>query len=204
MLVKQTRRLFQGKYQYKAVLVCPAAHFFRGKNIYDAIDKIKEGGIGIGKNPYNKIKTQDDFDYSISVAKSILKMSDYDIRIESPFLSFYTNNLQDINSLVKIDNNRVKYTSMPSNTIQEGTIIMPKINFDYRVTLGKSNKRQDSFVEWAETNSKIKLTGSCKTELLRPISWGGSYFYVTGEKQLMMAKMMLGGCINKIETIVKN
>lgn len=204
MLVKQTRRLFQGKYQYKAVLVCPAAHWFRGKNIDEAIERIKEGGIGVTKNPYNKIKTQEDFDYCIKLAKTILKMSNFEIRVETPFLTFYTNTQQDIDTLVKLDRERVKYTSVPAHPIQEGTIIMPKINFDYRVTLGKSNKRQDSFVEWAETNEKIKLTGSCKKELLRPVSWGGSYFYVKGEKQLMMAKMMLGGCINKIETIVKN
>jgi hypothetical protein len=204
MLVKQTRRLFQGKYQYKAVLVCPAAQFFRGKNFNYAIDKIKESGIGVGKNPYNKIKTIEDFDYCLKLAKTILKMSDFDLRVENPFISFYTNSSQDIDMLVKLDTTRVKYTSAPSKPIEEGTIIMPKINFDYRVTLGKSNKRQDNFVEWAETNSKIKLTNSCKQELLRPLSWGGSYFYVKGEKQLMMAKMMLGGCINKIETIVKN
>jgi hypothetical protein len=203
MLTKETRRLFQGQYQYKAVLVCPAAGWFRGKNLNEALDKIKEGGIGIGKNPFNKVKTPEDFDYCIRLAKSILKMENFDIRVESPFLSFYTNNRQDMDLLIKIDPERVKYISVPNGTVEMNTIIMPKIDFDFRVTLGKSNKRQDSFVEWADANNKIKLTKSCKDQLLRSVSWGGSYFYVKGEKQLLMAKMMLGGSINKVETIIK-
>lgn len=203
MLTKETRRLFRGQYQYKAVLVCPAAGKFRGKNLSDTIDQITEIGIGTSKHPYNKIKTQEDFDYCIRLANAISKMADFDIRIEGPFLSFYTNNRQDINLLTKIDLERVKYISVPNGAIETNTIIMPNIDFDFRVTLGKSNKKQDSFVEWALTNDKIKLTKSCKDQLLRPVSWGGSYFYVKGEKQLLMAKMMLGGSINKVETIIK-
>ena len=56
MLTKETRRLFQGQYQYKAVLVCPAAGWFRGRNVSEALDKIKENGIGAHKNPFNKVK----------------------------------------------------------------------------------------------------------------------------------------------------
>jgi len=203
MLTKETRRLFQGQYQYKAVLVCPAAGWFRGRNVSEALDKIKENGIGAHKNPFNKVKTPEDFDYCMKLARSILKMSNFNIRVESPFISFYTNNRQDIDLLTKLDTERVKYISIPSGTVEMNTIIMPKIDFDFRVTLGKSNKPQDSFVEWADANSKIKLTKGCKSQLLRSVSWGGSYFYVKGEKQLLMAKMMLGGSINKVETIVK-
>jgi len=203
MLTKETRRLFRGTYQYKAVLVCPAAGRFRGKNLSDTIEKITETGIGVSKNPYNKVKTQEDFNYCIRLAVAILKMSDFDIRVEGPFLSFYTNRRQDIDTLTKIDLERVKYVSVPNGAIENNTIIMPKIDFDFKVTLGKSNKKQDSFVEWASANDKVKLTKGCKEQLLRPVSWGGSYFYVKGEKQLLMAKMMLGGSINKVETIVK-
>ena len=96
MLTKETRRLFQGQYQYKAVLVCPAAGWFRGRNVSEALDKIKENGIGAHKNPFNKVKTPEDFDYCMKLAKSILKMSNFNIRVESPFISFYTNNRQDI------------------------------------------------------------------------------------------------------------
>jgi hypothetical protein len=59
-------------------------------------------------------------------------------------------------------------------------------------------------VAWAGTNSKLKLTKSCAKALLKPRSWGGSYFYITGDNNLLMAKMHLGGCISKVERIIKD
>jgi len=34
-------------------------------------------------------------------------------------------------------------------------------------------------------------------------SWGGTHFYITGEKNLLVARMMLGEGINKVEKILK-
>jgi hypothetical protein len=80
---------------------------------------------------------------------------------------------------------------------------MSKVNFDYKVTLGKTNQECSAFVQWAENNAKLKLTKSCKTELSKNKSWGGTFFYITGDNNLLMAKMHLGGSINKVERIIK-
>jgi hypothetical protein len=80
---------------------------------------------------------------------------------------------------------------------------MPKMPFEFRVTVGKTTSNHGAFIEWAEANSKVKLTKSCKNELSKDRSWGGAYFYVTGDKNLLLAKMHLGGSIAKIERIVK-
>jgi hypothetical protein len=81
---------------------------------------------------------------------------------------------------------------------------MTKTNYDFKVTLGKTIKEYSAFIEWAETNKKLKLTKSCKSALNSNRSWGGTHFYVTGEKNLLLAKMHLGGSINKVERIVKS
>jgi hypothetical protein len=80
---------------------------------------------------------------------------------------------------------------------------MPKMNYDYRVTLGKTTQEYQSFIEWAETSKKIKLTKSCKKDLQRLRTWGGTHFYISGENNLLLAKMHLSGAIAKIERIVK-
>jgi hypothetical protein len=69
--------------------------------------------------------------------------------------------------------------------------------------LGKTTQEHSAFIQWAENNAKLKLTKTCKRELARDYSWGGTYFYVTGENNLLMTKMHLGGSINKVERIIK-
>jgi capsular polysaccharide biosynthesis protein len=53
------------------------------------------------------------------------------------------------------------------------------------------------------SNKKCKLTKSCIRELEKQRSWGGSHFYITGNNNLLLAKMHLGGSISKIERIIK-
>jgi hypothetical protein len=132
-------------------------------------------------------------------------MSDIDIRIETPWISVYTSNKKNIDKLVNLDKDRVKYVCVPpaNTTLSEDTIIMPKMDFDFRVTLGKTSNECTAFVSWAETNAKVKLTKSCIRDLSKMRSWGGTHFYVTGDNNLLMAKMHLGGCISKIERIAK-
>jgi len=92
----------------------------------------------------------------------------------------------------------------PENlTLESGVVILPKVPFDYKVTLGKTSQEHSAFITWAESNSKVKITKSCKKELSKPQSWGGTYFYITGNNNLLLAKMHLGGSINKIERISK-
>jgi hypothetical protein len=69
--------------------------------------------------------------------------------------------------------------------------------------MGRTRQSHENFVEWASGNSKLKLTKSCADALNRNHSWGGTYFYVKGDNNLLMARMMLGGSINKVEKIIK-
>jgi len=207
MLRKITSKLFHNKYNYKIVVVCAGASMFR-LNSLEAVDKklkqvVVDSSLVTRSN--TKIRTHEELNYCRQLHARLITLEDYHIRIESPWISIYTNNLKDVDAISDISNDAVKYISEPTvpTGLEEGTISLPKINHDFRVTLGATKQEHSTFVLWAENTAKLKLTKSCKKELLRPRSWGGTYFYVSGDKNLLVSKMHLGGSISKIERIIK-
>lgn len=206
MLFKTTKRLFRGQYQYKLVLTCAGASWFRGGDWTGTLQNLKKISLEDSNRWHSKsIKTKEDLDYAFKLQHQLTKLTDLEVRVESPWVTIYTNSKSNIDLLVKLDREKVKYVSIPPDktTLEQNTIILPKINHDYKITLSKTDREQSAFVEWAEQNPKLKLTKTCKRELLRDRSWGGTYFYVTGENNLLLTKMHLGGSINKVERIIK-
>lgn len=203
MLHKTTNKLFKGAYQYKIVLVCAAAQYFRSGDMDATLERLQSEQVVSSSKPAIK---QYQMQYAFALQAQLKKLSNIDIRVESPWISIYSNSKSDIDALIAIDQDCVKYVSSPPQDmpLSDGVIIMSKRDYDYRITLGKTRQNYSSFVEWAESNSpKLKLTISCKRDLLKDRSWGGSYFYLTGDNVLLMAKMHLGGSISKIERITK-
>lgn len=212
MLQKVTKSLFWGKYQHKVVLVTPIASAFR--DVDSASNLIKKMHIAFklsdDRTHYsyrmNKPKSEEDFDYAYKLQKLLDKTEDFDVRVESPWISIYTNNKKDLDALIKLDTSKVKYVCSPEgdNTIEPGTIIMPKMLFDYKITLARTNQNYDAFISWADANaSKVKITKSCRKMLSKDHSWGGSHFYIKGDNTLLMAKMHLGSAVGKVERIVQ-
>ena len=200
---KLTTKLFRGVYQYKIVLVCSGSGFFRNKEFSAIIDELNSSNTIPHRS--SSIKTLADKIYAISLASELSKMADIDLRVESPWISVYSNNKKDVEKLAKLDASRVKYICEPAgNNLTSDTIIMPKINYDFRVTLGKTTQPNPAFIEWADKSTKCKLTKSCIRDLQKPRSWGGTHFYISGDNNLLVAKMHLGGSIAKVEQIVKN
>lgn len=211
MLTKTTKSLFKGTYQYKIVLVCSIAGAFRSGDMEATLDLLKKTTV-VGNTPslrsayYAPPKTQEELDYAFKLQSKLLKLKGIEVRVEVPYISVYSNLKSDLDSLIKIDPDKVKYISVPpvGNVLAKDTVVMPKVPFEFRITLGKTTQSHTAFVEWAEKTAKMKLTKSCKRDLLKARSWGGTHFYVTGDNVLLMAKMHLGGSINKIERIVKS
>ena len=201
-----------GKYQHKIVLVSSLAACFRSRDTDTILSYLKKKHIEFHldpkdnssyyRSPSHKV-TEDDFVFAYQLHKKLSAMEDYSLRVESPWISLYCNNKKDVNSIIHFDSERVKYYSSPDDDLLVGTIIMPKVPFDYRVTVGKSNQPQLAFISWADNTSKIKMTKSCRRDLQKPTSWGGTYFYINGDNMLLMAKMHLGGSITKIERIIR-
>ena len=205
MLTKITNRLFNNKYQYKVVLVCGGASYFRDRDF----DQIRQRlAVFNFEERYYKnagIKNQEELDWTFKLLVVLQNLQDYSIRVEQPFVSIYTNTKKDVDKLIKLEPGKVKYISVPptSNTLAENTIITSKIDFEYRITLGKTTREHSAFVEWATSNKKLRLTKSCAKELRKTRSWGGTYFYITGDNNLLMARMHLGEAINRVDRIVK-
>jgi len=196
MQYKTTRSLFRGLYQYKIVVTCAVSSAFRLGDMNEALSKI------------NSIldKNKDDIEYAKKLAIELSTQQDLDIRVESPWISIYTNENKLIKRITKLSPERVKYICEPASgtSLAEGTVIMPKMDYDYRITLGKTTQEHSAFVEWADGNKNLKLTKSCIRDLLRNRTWGGTHFYVTGDKNLLLTRMHLGEGIAKVERIVKS
>lgn len=209
ILVKTTKRLFMDKYQYKAVLVCPVASWFRGGNLSFAKEKlllIDNKKLPLETPLWSKLKTQQDLDYCLQLESVLSKLSAFDLRVEHPLLSFYSNNFDDIITLSNVDLVRTKYVSRPGATIQpkleKNTIYLPKINYGFRVTMGKTRNNYTSFITWAQSNNSVKLTNNAIRDLGRDRSWGGCYFYVKDDRSLTMVKMFLGAEIGRIDRVI--
>jgi hypothetical protein len=201
---KETKRLFMDKYGYKAVLIVPGAQWFRSKNFDLVEERLKDININI-KNTTTRIRTPEDLTYSKKVCAALRSITDYEIRVETPFISVYTNNLSDIDKLCDIDSDRVKYISKPpASGINKNTVIMEREGWDYKITLGRTRQSYQNFVEWAENGKDlVKLTGGSKKALLKDGHWGGSHFYIKNEKALIMARVFLSEGISRVDQVVK-
>jgi hypothetical protein len=195
MQYKTTTRLFKGIYKYKIVLVCPGAQHFR----YHSHEEIVTHLLADTKS-----RTKENLQFALALQNTLNTMENIEVRVENPWISIYTNNESDLNKIAKTGQDCVKYISKPSIDLEEGTVLMPKMDYDFRVTLGKTTHEHSAFIEWAESNTKIRLTKGCVKDLEKPRSWGGKHFYVKGDKNLMVAKMHLEGAVSKVERIVKN
>lgn len=199
---KQTVRLFTGKYKYKIVLVSKAAGWFRGAKL----DNVKQNIANVDLI-WSKKLNADDRTYALDLATAMSTMSDYVIRVESPYINFYTNNEKDIETIAKINALGVKYISLPAagseSSLDDNKIIVKNLDFDYRVTMGRTRQNHFSFVEWCKDKDKIKLTKRAASQLSKDASWGGYYFYVKDDKTMTMVKMFVGGAIQAIERCVK-
>ena len=205
--IKQTTKLFNNKYKYKIVLVLRSASWFRGCNFDLVESSIAAQSIQdadpwtVRLNPYEK-------QYTIQLCNTLKKLKDYEIRVENPLISFYTNNDSDVEKLAKIDSDKVKYVSLPTagteSILDQGKVIVKNIDFNYKVTMGRTRQEFTSFVQWCEGMDKIRMPKRAKTDLCKKACWGGSHFYVKDEKTLTMVKMFVGGYIHTVESVVKS
>ena len=195
------------QYSHKIVLVVPAAEWFRRNEFTSIADRFKNFKLGSsGSYVAQQIKTQSDLDYCLGLYSVISKMSDYEIRVESPFVNFYTNAPSDIDKLAKFAGDRVKYISKPADNVvlTKKTVIMNQEGYEFKVTLGSTKQPFCEFIEWADSTKLARLTKSTRRELTRDNSWGGTYFYVKNDKALTITRMFLGHCISRIDQVVKH
>jgi len=204
--VKDTTNLFMNKYRYKIAIICPIASWLRGGDIGFAELRLKELATSKRAPAWLKMRGPNDEKYCKKLVETLKLLTDFEIRIEHPILNFYTNNGTSIENLAGIDPENVKYVVRPNAAnpeVIENTVIVKKLDYDYKIFIGRTTQSHNDFITWAENNKKIRLTGRIKDDLSRPRSWGGGYFYVKGDHTLTMVKMFVGSQISKIEKIIK-
>jgi hypothetical protein len=87
--------------------------------------------------------------------------------------------------------------------LESRTVLVKKLDFDYKVTLGATRQNYVSFVSWCTDNAKIRLPKRAAKDLSKDYSPGGGFFYVKDDKSLIMVKMFLGRTITKVENVVQ-
>lgn len=204
--IKQTTKRFNNKYKYKIVLVSKAAGWFRGGD-FERVAEGLQSQSDANASPWSIKLTADEQHYTLSLLTTFKKLTDYEIRVESPFISFYTNTAGNIEKIAKLDSERVKYVSLPVDgteaILDQGKIIVKNLDFGYKVTMGRTRQNFSNFVEWCEGKDKIRMPARARADLSKNSCWGGSHFYVKDEKTLTMVKMFVGGFIHSVESVTK-
>jgi hypothetical protein len=199
--IVHTDKLFQGKFKYKVVISSGLAGWFRGGNL-EKINLLLEHGDYYSRKASNAEKL-----FAKKLCSLLTTMENWQIRVETPYISFYVDDIKSVESLVKNNVSRVKYVSIPDpnteNKLTNQTILVKKLEFDYRVTVGATNQNYVSFVNWCRDNPKVRLPKRAAKDLSKDYSPGGGYFYVKDDKSLTMVKMFLGRTITKVENVVR-
>jgi hypothetical protein len=205
MKIKTTKKLYKRKYQYNIVLVCAFGNVFRGSNTskYKSRLDIENTNAAILSSTNRYLYRVDDLELANTLYTELLTISDYCTRIEYPTLTIYTNDWSDIIKLREINSDRVRSISIPPDNLIEGAVYMPTMDYEYRLTLGKTEKPYTDFIEWADAINKVKITNSCRDMLSDENgSYGGGHVYVTGENTLLIVKLQLSGIRLTIDRIV--
>lgn len=201
--VKYSTKLFQKKYKYKVVFTSGVAGWFRGSDAIKILDLYENGQ----QHYYSRHATTAEKSHAKKLAEILKSIENWQVRVETPFVSIYLNSLEDVEIIVKNCKNRVKYVEIPDpaseNKLTEGTVIVKNLDFGFRVTVGSSRQCHANFVQWCDNNPKIRLPKRAKRDLAKDGNPGGGFFYVKDDKTLTMVKMFLGRTITKVETVVR-
>lgn len=204
---KRTNKLFLDKYRYKIVLVTKFAPIFRNKDIELIISKILSWKSVNRFPPYIWSGEKFDYDIALLIARTFQTAGhEYRVMVNSPFVSYYTDNEDDFYSISKLLKNSIKYVSVPSNDIpnlEKNTIYLKRIDFDYKVTISNRIDNNESFFKWCRDNDKIRMPERCQRHVKRGWRVGDSYFYVKDAKSLSMVQMFIGSNIQRIDHVVK-
>lgn len=203
---KFTTRIFCKKYKYKIVLRTKGCGWFRSNDLDNVItqlalqDSDKKSQWAPNLNKQERL-------YVSKLHKLLTVSTDYELRVENPLLSLYTNTTSLVEALANLDADSVKYVSFPKpgseSLLEDSCVITKRLDFDYKITMGRTRQEFKTFVAWCEGKDKVRLTKRAIKDLSKDHSWGGYYFYVKDAKTLTVVKIFLGSHIQSVEKVTK-
>jgi hypothetical protein len=156
---------------------------------------------------YARKASPNDKNHAKKLSELLKTIDNWAVRVETPFVSVYLDLEDDLEKVLQSCKSRVKYIEIPDpkseNLLAEGTVLVKKLDFKFKVSLGVSSQNHSNFVQWCENNPKIRMPKRAKRDLNREGNAGGGFFYVKDEKSLTLVKMFLGRTITKVETVVQ-
>lgn len=226
MKLYEAKKLHYGEYLYRLSITNGLAGHFRtelqkeGKFswIRKKLDEInacynpKEHHVDVSWGYTNRfvdrIPIEQFFD-AIDIYRILNKSDNYKIRCERMSLNIYTNDRELCKRIINTlrTKNIELYEPNPQHIdklLTDSNIILTnKIpTYEYKITLGK-RKGSPSLIKWIENSPSLAKIGSvAKDECLNEGWVKGYYFFVKDEKSLLIAQMLVGNNIQRIEKFV--
>lgn len=203
------KQLYKDKYPYAINLIVLGGTWFSLDNVSTIENMINS--VNTTHTDWWKYYFQDrlvdvaqEKDYALRLLNELKTIDDYSIRVESPHITIYTVLESDQQRLIDVDPQKIKFISKPKPglVLNPGEVYMPKVPFDYKITLRSSIQDHRSFLDWADKNPDVRMTNGSIYDMQRSRSWGGTYFYVNGDENIFLVKMQLGNRISKIQRVL--
>jgi hypothetical protein len=226
MKYTETKKLFFGQYIYRYKVKSPLAfYFYKGKNFNATVAALEvaifelEEQLKKNKKPTATIRRWNRT-YEVNAAhihqikqiKDILVENEGEFRSRTEFtnLSIYTNNDALIDNLEKISADESAEVSRPSTLAKdvlfgnkEIYVVNKPSSYEYRLTVIGRINNSTKVAQWLEENSdKVKASNTAIKGFKKEYWLSNLLFYVRDDKVLMIAQMMFGESIKKIEKIV--
>ena len=228
MKLRETKKLHYNKYLYKLSIPNQCAHIFRTEFQKDgqlgyARQKLdmftqhysrKEKHIivpwGGGGRFQDEIPVEHYYD-AIEIYRHLKSKINYTVRIEVNTLNIYSNDRKFLISLSnKLRHKFVEFWEPAPEDIDklltnENIIIVnKKPQYEYKVTLSKG-KGNPSLASWIDANPKLGRMGEIAKGECYNNGWvKGYYFFVRDTKSLLIAQMLVGDNIQRIDKLVYN
>lgn len=220
----ETKKLHYKTYLYKVGLRNSLSHIFRselqknGKLSYarerlDQIHAVFQPGQQLVKIPYrvwndDRVRVEDYYD-AITAYRFLKRVDDYKIRVENNYMYVYSNNRKLLMTL--INHMRVSAVEFWEPDPLNVDILLSNSNieiikkpslYEFKVTLG-GKKGSPSLAKWIESNPNLAKMGKRVREYCHESGYvKGLYFYIRDPKSLLIAQMMVGDNIQRIDRLV--
>jgi hypothetical protein len=228
MKLRETKKLHYNKYLYKLSVPNQCASFFRtefqkdghlgyARQRLDVLNQHynqKETSItvpwGSGGRFYDKIPVEHYYD-AIDIYRHLKCKPGFTVRVEVNNLNIYSNDRKFLISLSnKLRNHYIEFWEPSPEDIDtlltnENIIIVnnPPI-YEFKITLGKG-KGNPSLASWIDANPKLGKMGEIAKGECYKNGWvKGYYFFVRDTKSLLIAQMLVGDNIQRIDKLVYN
>jgi len=226
MKYTETKKLFFGQYLYRYKIKSPLAFYFYRTKQFDNMIAAVEAAISDLEEQIKKNKKSVatirrwnrtyEVDYNhishLRKVKDILvnNRGDFRTRTEMVNLSIYTNSDDMITELENVSKTYSVEISKPNSAARdilignsEVYVVNKPSNYEFRLTVAGKMNNSKEVAKWLEENvDKVKASSTAIRGFKKEYWLSNLLFYVRDEKVLMLAQMMFGESIKKVEKIV--